>query len=199
MHHGAAFGDVRNSDGKCEIWRASRDRSPPTIFSKRSASRREFTVNVTLLGGAFGRKSMPDFGVEAAVLSKAMGGEPVKVVWTREDDLHNGYFHTVSVEHLEAGLDASGSPSPGAITASRRPSCRPSTPIASKKRMEAGIGSSTCPSIRQSAHRERRRGAHEHRLVPLGLEYPACIRHPVLRRRTRRGGREGSEGLYFSS
>src|SRR5436305_7776914 len=66
------------------------------------------TVNVTLLGGGFGRKSKPDFGIEAAVLSKAMDGKPVKVVWTREDDLHHDYFHTVSVEHLEAGIDAQG-------------------------------------------------------------------------------------------
>jgi isoquinoline 1-oxidoreductase beta subunit len=67
-------------------------------------------VNVTLLGGGFGRKSKPDFMIEAAVLSKAMGGAPVKVTWTREDDLHNSYHHTVSVEHLEAGVDAQGKP-----------------------------------------------------------------------------------------
>jgi isoquinoline 1-oxidoreductase beta subunit len=65
---------------------------------------------VTLLGGGFGRKSKPDYGIEAAVLSKAMDGKPVKVVWTRDDDLHHDYFHTVSVEHLEAGLDAEGRP-----------------------------------------------------------------------------------------
>ena len=68
------------------------------------------TVHVTLLGGGFGRKSKCDYGIEAAVLSKAMDGKPVKVVWTREDDLHNDYFHTVSVEHLEAGVDAKGLP-----------------------------------------------------------------------------------------
>jgi isoquinoline 1-oxidoreductase beta subunit len=68
------------------------------------------TVHVTLLGGGFGRKSKPDYGIEAAVLSKAMDGKPVKVVWTRDDDLHNDYFHTVSVEHLEAGVDAQGKP-----------------------------------------------------------------------------------------
>ncbi len=66
------------------------------------------TVNVTLLGGGFGRKSKPDFAVEAGLVSKAMDGAPVKVVWTREDDIHNGFYHTVSVERLEAGLDASG-------------------------------------------------------------------------------------------
>ncbi len=61
------------------------------------------TVNVTLLGGGFGRRSKPDFAVEAALVSKGIGGAPVKVVWTREDDIHNGFYHTVSVERLEAG------------------------------------------------------------------------------------------------
>ena len=68
------------------------------------------TVNVTLLGGGFGRKSKPDFVLEAGLLSQAMGGAPVKVTWTREDDLHHGFYHTVSVERLEAGLDAAGRP-----------------------------------------------------------------------------------------
>ena len=67
-------------------------------------------MHVTLLGGGFGRKSKPDYAVEAAALSKAMDGKPVKVTWTRDDDLHNDYFHTVSVERLEAGVDKDGRP-----------------------------------------------------------------------------------------
>jgi isoquinoline 1-oxidoreductase subunit beta len=67
-------------------------------------------VHVTLLGGGFGRKSKPDFAIEAAVVSKAMEGKPVKLTWTREDDLMHTYFHTVSVEHLEAGVDGQGKP-----------------------------------------------------------------------------------------
>src|SRR5260370_9949846 len=43
-------------------------------------------------------------------MSKAMDGMPVKVTWTREEDLRHTYFHTVSGEHLEAGLDAQGKP-----------------------------------------------------------------------------------------
>jgi isoquinoline 1-oxidoreductase subunit beta len=70
----------------------------------------DVTINVTLLGGGFGRKSKPDFVVEAAILSEAMNGAPVKLTWTREDDLHHGYYHTVSVQRLEAGLDAEGRP-----------------------------------------------------------------------------------------
>jgi isoquinoline 1-oxidoreductase beta subunit len=45
---------------------------------------------------------------EAALVSKAMGGAPVKLTWTREDDLHHDFFHTVSVERLEGGLDTTG-------------------------------------------------------------------------------------------
>jgi isoquinoline 1-oxidoreductase beta subunit len=63
------------------------------------------TVHVTLLGGGFGRKSKCDFALEAALLSKELGA-PVKVQWTREDDLHHDFLHTVSVERIEAGLDA---------------------------------------------------------------------------------------------
>jgi len=65
------------------------------------------TVNVTLLGGGFGRKSKCDYALEAALLSRALGA-PVKVQWTREDDLHHDFLHTVSVERIEAGLDKSG-------------------------------------------------------------------------------------------
>jgi isoquinoline 1-oxidoreductase beta subunit len=103
---------ARITQGKCEVWgcfqspQAARD-----LVAKRIGMPVEdVTVHVTLLGGGFGRKSKPDYGIEAAVLSKAMDGTPVKVVWTRDDDLHNDYFHTVSVEHLEAGVDAKGLP-----------------------------------------------------------------------------------------
>ncbi|CAM5390640.1 Nicotinate dehydrogenase subunit B OS=Afipia felis OX=1035 GN=nicB_1 PE=4 SV=1 [Afipia felis] len=65
------------------------------------------TVNVTLLGGGFGRKSKCDFVLEAVLLSRAMGA-PVKVQWTREDDVQHDFLHTVSVERIEAGLDKSG-------------------------------------------------------------------------------------------
>ena len=55
-----------------------------------------------LLGGGFGRKSKWDFAIEAALLTKAMDGAPVKVVWTREDDIRHGFYHTVTAERLEA-------------------------------------------------------------------------------------------------
>jgi isoquinoline 1-oxidoreductase beta subunit len=65
------------------------------------------TVNVTLLGGGFGRKSKCDYALEAALLSKELGA-PVKVQWTRDDDIQHDFLHTVSVERIEAGLDKNG-------------------------------------------------------------------------------------------
>ena len=103
---------VRIVNGKAEVWgcfqspQAARD----LVAKRLGISTDDVTVHVTLLGGGFGRKSKPDFAIEAAVLSKAVDGKPVKVTWTRDDDLHNSYYHTVSVEHLEAGVDAQGKP-----------------------------------------------------------------------------------------
>jgi len=103
---------ARIVNGKCEVWGCfqSPQAAHDLVAKRLGMSGQDVTVHVTLLGGGFGRKSKPDYGVEAAVLSKAMDGKPVKVVWTRDDDLHNDYFHTVSVEHLEAGVDAKGMP-----------------------------------------------------------------------------------------
>ena len=64
-------------------------------------------VNVTLLGGGFGRKSKGDFVTEAALLSQ-MFKAPVRVQWTREDDVHHSYYHTASAERIEAALDDTG-------------------------------------------------------------------------------------------
>jgi isoquinoline 1-oxidoreductase beta subunit len=103
---------VRIVDGKCEAWacvqspQATRD----NLAQRLGIPAENVTVNVTLLGGGFGRKSKPDYVVEAGLLSQAMDGKPVKVTWTREDDITNDYFHTASVERIEAGLDEAGKP-----------------------------------------------------------------------------------------
>ncbi len=66
-------------------------------------------VNVTLLGSGFGRKSKPDYCVEAAMLSRQMK-RPVHVTWTREDDLQHDYYHAISAIHCEAAVDGQGKP-----------------------------------------------------------------------------------------
>lgn len=69
----------------------------------------QVTVHVTLLGGGFGRKSKPDYIVEAALLSAELE-RPVHVTWTREDDIRHDYYHTVAAVHVEAAVDARGMP-----------------------------------------------------------------------------------------
>ena len=103
---------ARIVDGRCEVWapvqapQATRDLVTSLLGMKES----DVTVHVTLLGGAFGRKSLPDFAGEAALLSKAMQGRPVKVMWTREDDIRHDYYEAVSLQRLEATLGPDGMP-----------------------------------------------------------------------------------------
>jgi isoquinoline 1-oxidoreductase subunit beta len=98
-------------DGKVEAWAPTQ--SPvgarDAIAAAVGAKKEDVTVHVTLLGGAFGRKSFPDFAVEAAVLSKKTG-RPVKVVWTREDDLKFDTYHSVSAMYMKAALGEDGRP-----------------------------------------------------------------------------------------
>jgi isoquinoline 1-oxidoreductase beta subunit len=103
---------ARILEGRCEVWapvqapQATRDLVSGLLGMKES----DVTVHVTLLGGAFGRKSLPDFAGEAALLSRAMGGAPVRVMWTREDDIRHDYYEAVSLQYLQAALGADGLP-----------------------------------------------------------------------------------------
>jgi isoquinoline 1-oxidoreductase beta subunit len=101
---------VANVQGdKAEIWAPlqSPGGTREEVAKTLGISEDNVTVNVTLLGGGFGRKSKCDYALEAALLSKEIGA-PVKVQWTREDDVRHGFLHTVSVERIEAGLDKNG-------------------------------------------------------------------------------------------
>ena len=97
--------------GKCEVWACVQ--SPygtrVDVASALGLKEDDVTVNVTLLGGGFGRKSKCDFVIEAALLSQKVGA-PVRVQWTREDDIRDGFFHTTSVEKIDIGLDADNKP-----------------------------------------------------------------------------------------
>jgi isoquinoline 1-oxidoreductase beta subunit len=96
-------------DGKAEVYAPLQ--SPygarQDIAAALSMDEADVTTHVTLLGGGFGRKSQGDFAIEAALLSQKVG-KPVKVQWTREDDIQNSFYHTTSVEELEIGTDENG-------------------------------------------------------------------------------------------
>lgn len=98
---------VNVADGKCEVWAPVQSSwgTREDVAKLLKLPVENVKVNVTLLGGGFGRKSKCDFVQEAALLSQAIGA-PVQVQWTREDDIRNGFYHAVSAQRLEAGMDA---------------------------------------------------------------------------------------------
>ena len=100
---------ARFTNGALEAWAPTQSPQDArnTIAKYLGIDDAKVTVNVTLLGGAFGRKSKPDFICEAAWLAREVGA-PVRVQWTREDDLRNSYYHTVAAHRLEAGIDGDG-------------------------------------------------------------------------------------------
>ena len=96
-------------NGEVELWSATQNPQADmdVVSSLLGIDKKKVKVNVTLLGGAFGRKSKPDFSAEAAYLSMKTG-LPIRVQWTREDDIQHGYYHAVSAQRLEASLTKEG-------------------------------------------------------------------------------------------
>jgi isoquinoline 1-oxidoreductase subunit beta len=109
MEAGNCVAHFRGTD--CEIWAPTqvpqdcRDTVAPLLGLKPE----QVKVNITLLGGGFGRRLEHDYAVEAALVSKAINA-PVQVVWTREDDMRNSPYRPVSLHKLRAALDTNGWP-----------------------------------------------------------------------------------------
>lgn len=99
----------KENGGFCEVWAPTQNPQAARTEVARvmGLSEEKVAVHVTLLGGGFGRKSKADFCSEAAWLSKETG-VPVRVQFTREDDIHNDYLNTVNAQILKAGLDKEG-------------------------------------------------------------------------------------------
>jgi isoquinoline 1-oxidoreductase beta subunit len=92
-------------NGTCEVWAPVQ--APQTTRQEISdfleIDLDKVTIHVTFLGGGFGRKSKPDFVLEAVALSKLLE-KPVQVVWTREDDIQHSYYHAISSQYLKASI-----------------------------------------------------------------------------------------------
>ena len=110
MEPPAALAEYR--DGKVEVWAATQNPAgvQTTVAQALGIKPADVLCHVTLLGGGFGRKSKPDYVAEAAILSKKVG-KPVKISWTREEDVRFDYYHAPSAMYFKAGLEASGKPS----------------------------------------------------------------------------------------
>lgn len=98
-------------DGKVTCWAPTQNPQAvqATVAPAVGVENHDVVCHVTLLGGGFGRKSKPDYVAEAAILSKQLG-RPVKVVWTREDDIKFDFYHAVAACYLKATVDGDGRP-----------------------------------------------------------------------------------------
>jgi isoquinoline 1-oxidoreductase beta subunit len=96
---------------KCELWAPTQvpQDCRDSVAQAVGLDPDQVKVNVTLMGGGFGRRLEHDYAVEAALVSKAIGG-PVKVIWTREDDMRFSTYRPASLHQLSAVLDAAGWP-----------------------------------------------------------------------------------------
>lgn len=102
----------RTADG-CEVWTGTQFQ---TVDQQRVAQifglkPEQVALHTTFLGGGFGRRAniASDFVVEAAHVAKNLE-QPVKLVWTREDDIRGGYYRPMAVHRVEGSLDAQGNP-----------------------------------------------------------------------------------------
>jgi isoquinoline 1-oxidoreductase subunit beta len=102
---------ARVDGDKLEIWTPSQAASLAGIAATVAGFKPEnTTINITLLGGGFGRRVDFDYVIDAALIAKAVQGTAVKVVWSREDDVRHGKYRPLVAQHLSAALDAQGNP-----------------------------------------------------------------------------------------
>ncbi|WP_455207379.1 molybdopterin cofactor-binding domain-containing protein [Kaarinaea lacus] len=103
-----------NSDG-CEIWNAAQNQTSDQMAVAKLLGIEvdQVKINTLYAGGSFGRRANPlsDYVLEAANIAKANGDNtPIKMVWTREDDMRAGYYRPMYYHELKAGLDKDGNP-----------------------------------------------------------------------------------------
>jgi isoquinoline 1-oxidoreductase beta subunit len=107
---------VRLSSGRCEIWNGEQGHTIDQTAAAKLLGLKPEQVEITQLyaGGSFGRRANPnsDYVLEAVAIARAAGEQghrvPIKMVWTREDDMRGGYYRPAFLHRLKVGLDAQG-------------------------------------------------------------------------------------------
>jgi isoquinoline 1-oxidoreductase beta subunit len=99
------------TDEACVIWGPLQGNqlAQVTLASALKLPPEKVTINRTLLGGGFGRRLLVDFVLQAALVSRAIG-KPVKVVWSREEDMQHDVYRPATLQRVTVGLDRTGKP-----------------------------------------------------------------------------------------
>ena len=104
---------VKITRNTCEIWTGTQFQTLDQMVAGKITGLKpeQVQIHTEFLGGGFGRRANPtsDFVAEAVEVAKA-AGEPVKTVWSREDDIRGGYYRSAFLHHARIGLDAAGLP-----------------------------------------------------------------------------------------
>ena len=97
------------TDDRCDVWAPVQAQTGALMLASNASGlpKEKVHVQTTFLGCGLGRRAKPDFVVQAVTISKAVG-KPVKVMWTREEDIKYDYFRAAASHRIEAGLDAQG-------------------------------------------------------------------------------------------
>ena len=101
---------VRWTPERCEVWTPTQNGEAALAATAEAAGlpARQCEVYKIHLGGGFGRRGMTDWIRQAVEIAKQMPGTPVKLLWTREEDMQHGRYHPVTQCKMQAGLDAQG-------------------------------------------------------------------------------------------
>jgi isoquinoline 1-oxidoreductase beta subunit len=96
---------------EAEIWAGTQNQGSAQLMVSQVAqvAPAKVKINTLMLGGGFGRRAAPDFTMDATLLSK-LSGKPVKLIYSREDDMAAGFYRPASVARLSAAIDAQGKP-----------------------------------------------------------------------------------------